>query len=294
MKIGGERAPPNPVCPWREYKMSEPKSNEPAAPIPILERLGARVRARRQALSLTIRELAERAEVSERFLVLLEGGRANVSVVRLADIAAALGTTVSDLLSDNPSEVAGRLLTRSGRGPLIALLGLRGSGKTSIGEQAAARLGLPFVELDARIAERAGISLAEIFELHGGAYYRRLEREELERLLKAGERGIVATGGGLVTDHAVYARLREAAVTIWLKATAEDHWNRVVAQGDARPMANRADAMKELKGLLRARRALYELADHIVDTSSLGLSRAVDRVVKLAREASSKTKAMSA
>jgi XRE family aerobic/anaerobic benzoate catabolism transcriptional regulator len=185
-------------------------------------------------------------------------------------------------------------LTRSGRGPLIALLGLRGSGKTSIGEQAAARLGLPFVELDARIAERAGISLAEIFELHGGAYYRRLEREELERLVKAGERGIVATGGGLVTDHAVYARLREAAVTIWLKATAEDHWNRVVAQGDARPMANRADAMKELKGLLRARRALYELADHIVDTSSLGLSRAVDRVVKLAREASSKTKAMSA
>jgi len=250
---------------------------EPA--IPLLEQLGARVRARRHDLSLTLRELADRSEVSERFLVLLEGGRANVSVVRLADIARALGTSASELLSEEaaPSEEPRR--------PLIALLGLRGAGKTSIGEQAGSRLGVPFVELDARIAERAGMSLAEIFELHGGEYYRRLEREELDRLIQAGAPAIVATGGGLVTDHAAFARLREASVTIWLKATAEDHWNRVVAQGDIRPMANRTDAMNELRGLLRARRPLYELADHVVDTSALGLSRSVDRVVKLTREA---------
>ncbi|HZF47438.1 MAG TPA: shikimate kinase [Polyangiaceae bacterium] len=250
---------------------------------PLLEQLGARVRARRHDLSLTLRELADRSFVSERFLVLLEGGRANVSVVRLADIARALGTSASALLSD---DAAGAPTQEPlNRGPLVALLGLRGAGKTSIGEQASDRLGVPFVELDARIAERAGMSLAEIFELRGGEYYRRLEREELDRLIQAGTPGIVATGGGLVTDHAAFARLREASVTIWLKAAAEDHWNRVVAQGDIRPMANRTDAMNELRGLLRARRALYELADHIVDTSALGLSRSVDRVVKLAREA---------
>lgn len=254
---------------------------DPAAASPILEKLGARVRALRLDLSLTLRELADRSDVSERFLVLLEGGRANVSVVRLADIARALGTSASELLSD---ETAGAKQGEPRR-PLIALLGLRGAGKTSIGEQAGLRLGVPFIELDARIAERAGMSLAEIFELHGGEYYRRLEREEIERIIRAGAPGIVATGGGLVTDHAAFARLREASVTIWLKATAEDHWNRVVAQGDIRPMANRTDAMNELQSLLRARRALYERADHVVDTSALGLSRSVDRVVKLAREA---------
>jgi XRE family aerobic/anaerobic benzoate catabolism transcriptional regulator len=254
---------------------------DPAASIPLLEQLGARVRARRLDLSLTLRELADRSEVSERFLVSLEGGRANVSVARLADIARALGTSASELLSE---EAAGAP-TEGPKRPLVALLGLRGAGKTSIGEQAGMRLGVPFIELDGRIAERAGMSLAEIFELHGGEYYRRLEREELDRLLQAGAPGIVATGGGLVTDHAAFARLREASVTIWLKATAEDHWNRVVAQGDIRPMANRTDAMNELRGLLRARRALYEAADHVVDTSALGFSKSVDRVVKLAREA---------
>lgn len=252
---------------------------------PLLEQLGARIRSRRRDLSLTLRELAERSGVSERFLVLVEGGRANVSVVRLADIAGALGTSASELLSDQAPGAPSRADEPAARGPLVALLGLRGAGKTSIGQQASSRLGVPFVELDAQIAERAGMSLAEIFELHGGDYYRRLEREELERLIQAGTSGIVATGGGLVADHAAFARLREAAVTVWLKATPEDHWNRVVAQGDIRPMANRTDAMNELQGLLRARRALYELADHVVDTSALGLSRSVGRVVKLAREA---------
>jgi XRE family aerobic/anaerobic benzoate catabolism transcriptional regulator len=129
------------------------------------------------------------------------------------------------------------------------------------------------------------MSLAQLFELHGVAYYRRLEREELERLLGAADGGIVATGGGLVADHATYEVLRRAAVTVWLKAKPQDHWSRVVAQGDARPMANRSDAMNELRALARARRALYEQADHVVDTSALGLARAVDRVVRIAREA---------
>ena len=261
-------------------------STDEASGEPILERLAGRVRARRQDLALTLRELGEQAGVSERFLVLLEGGRANVSVTKLSDIARALGTSAADLLSDRPFEPAAPPSLAGGSGKrVVALLGLRGAGKTTIGLAAARRLGLSFVELDERVAERAGVSLAQIFELHGLAYYRRLTREELERLLSAGEPAIVATGGGVVADHATFDILRRQAVTLWLKAKPQDHWSRVVAQGDARPMADRSGAMNELRALLRARRALYERADHVVDTSALGLDRAVDRVVRIAREA---------
>jgi XRE family aerobic/anaerobic benzoate catabolism transcriptional regulator len=251
----------------------------------IIERLAEKVRARRRALSLTLRELSEKAEVSQRFLVLLEGAQANISVVRLDALARALGTSASELLADSSSIHPQALVPH---GKMVALLGLRGAGKTTIGSQAATRLEVPFVELDARIVDRAGMSLGEIFELQGMDYFRRIEREELERMMSTGLRGMIATSGSVVTDHATFGLLRRATVTIWLSATPEDHWNRVIAQGDARPMANRADAMRELKALLRARRALYELADHVVDTSALGLDRSVDSVVKIAREACSK------
>lgn len=243
----------------------------------LLHRLGARVRARRQALALTLRELALAAGVSERFLVSVEKGRGNISVVRLDDIAHALGTTVAALLGgEEPEIVAGRQ---------IALLGLRGAGKSTIGARAAARLGLPFRELDGCIVDRAGMSLEAIFSLHGAEYYRRLEQQEVERLAHDGGAAIIATGGSIVTSHATFERLRSAMVTIWLAARAEDHWERVVAQGDARPMADRSDAMAELRAILRARRALYERAEHVVDTSTLGLERSVDAVVRIAREA---------
>jgi XRE family aerobic/anaerobic benzoate catabolism transcriptional regulator len=250
---------------------------------PILERLAGRVRARRHELSLTLRELGERSGVSERFLVQLEGGRANVSVTRLEDIARALGTSAADLLSDRPFAPPAPAEHASLPARVVALLGLRGAGKTTIGAAAGKRLGLPFVELDERVAERAGMSLAQIFEIYGILHYRKLEREVLDRLLASGEPAIIATGGGLVTDHATYDLLRRSAVTIWLKAKPQDHWSRVVAQGDARPMANRSSAMNELRALLRARRALYERAHHVVDTSALGLDKAIERVVKIAR-----------
>ncbi|XXX78811.1 shikimate kinase [Sorangium sp. So ce134] len=256
---------------------------------PILAHLAGRLRQRRQELALTLRELAGLAGVSERFLVLLESGRANVSVVKLEDIGRALGTSAAALLSAGElaqEEPGGPAAGEAGAGGgLVALLGLRGAGKTTIGGRAAARLGVPFLELDGLVAARAGMSLAALFEIHGNAYYRRLEREELARLADARAHGIIATGGGLVTDPATFERLRRCAVTVWLRAKPEDHWRRVVEQGDARPMANRADAMKELRALFQARRALYEQADFVVDTSALGLARSVDRVVKIAREA---------
>jgi XRE family aerobic/anaerobic benzoate catabolism transcriptional regulator len=262
--------------------------SEPEAPSPILERLAERVRARRRELALTLRELGERADLSERFLVLLEGGRANVSVTRLDALARALGTTAADLLAEDGEAAGPRSVDRRGKARaagLVALIGLRGAGKTAIGGAAARRLGVPFVELDEVVAARAGTSLGQVFEMHGSDYYRRLEREALERLVASGAAGVLATGGSLPTDHATFELLRRSAVTIWLKARPEDHWSRVVAQGDARPMANRSGAMNELRALLRARRALYEQADHVVDTSALGLDRAVARVVKIARDA---------
>jgi XRE family aerobic/anaerobic benzoate catabolism transcriptional regulator len=261
-----------------QVKYISPALGAPHEAAEILTRLGAKVRALRQAQALTMRELATRAGYSERFLVMLEAGRTNVSVTRLADLASALSTTSADLLGGPAPRAQGRI-------PLIALLGLRGAGKTAIGERVAARLGTDFVELDSLVAQRAGMSLGQLFEMHGQAYYRRLEREELERLALATRGGVLATGGSIVTDHATYNKLRASATTVWLRAKPEDHWARVVAQGDARPMANRSDAMKELRTLLRTRRPLYEMAEHVVDTSALGLERSVERVVRIAREA---------
>lgn len=243
----------------------------------LLKHLGAEVRRRRQDRALTLRELAAEAGVSQRFLVSVEKGEANISVVRLADVARALGTDPATLLGGPVATVE--------KGPLVALLGLRGAGKTTIGQRAAERLEQPFVELDARIVGRAGMGLEEIFSMHGADYYRRLEHGALEEILSRGQGGLLATGGSIVTSHATFELLRSQAVTIWLRATAEDHWERVVAQGDARPMADRSDAMSELRSILRARRALYERAHHVVDTSGLGLERSVDAVVRVMRDA---------
>ncbi len=247
----------------------------------LLEKLAARIRARRQLLGMTVRELSRASGVSERFLVALEGGHANVSVVRLAQVGAALGAPLATLF--DAIEPARAPMSSSSRGTgWLALTGLRGAGKSTIGASAAQRLDTPFVELDERIAARAGMTLAEIFEVHGADFYRKVEREELDRLLGQSRAGIVATGGSLVTHGPTYERLLGHATVVWLKARPEDHFARVLAQGDLRPMADRKDAMRELKAILRARRALHERAHHVVDTSALGLFGAVDEVVALA------------
>jgi len=238
----------------------------------VLRALGARARALRISRGWTLRETAERARLSSRFLVQLESGRGNISVRRLVDVAAALGTSAAALLSE--SQTAAK--------PVIALLGLRGAGKTTVGRRLARRLSIPFVELDRKIEDAAELSLSEIFSLHGEEYYRRLERETLEKVVTKAEPMVLATGGGLVTSPETLAILRGAATTIWLRATPEDHWNRVVRQGDRRPMKDHPQAMADLRALLASREALYASADHVVDTSALsvnGVVTAIDKVL---------------
>jgi XRE family aerobic/anaerobic benzoate catabolism transcriptional regulator len=237
----------------------------------LLRALGAAVRARRNELALTLRALARRADVSERFLAQLESGDGNISVARLQDVAEALGTTASELLSIQAPAV----VLRKG----ISLLGLRGAGKSTLGPEVARRLSVPFFELDALVAAEAGMPLATIFEMHGEAWFHRLERDVLRSFLDSHPVAILATGGSIVTVRETYELLRARTTTVWLKAKPQDHWDRVVRQGDVRPMRNRANAMAELKALLRERRALYAQADHVVDTSNASRDEAAVRIV---------------
>ena len=231
----------------------------------VLALVGSRVRQMRAGKMWTIRELAERSGVSVRFLVQLEAGRANISVKRLADVAAAFAVPPANLLMDRTGDEM----------PVIALLGLRGAGKTTIGKRLARRLRVPFVELDERIAAAADMPINDLFAIHGEEHYRRLERETLTALLTDPRPMVLATGGGLVASPDTYALLKGSAVTVWLRATPEDHWNRVVAQGDKRPMKDHPQAMADLRALLASRQPLYATADHTVETTG----RSVDQVV---------------
>lgn len=235
----------------------------------LLATVGARVRATRERLGWSRRELSEKSGVSERFLAQLEGGQGNISLSRFADVALALATTPAELL-------AGAGTGRS-TAP-VALLGMRGAGKSTIGAKLARRMGAKFVEVDQRIEQTAGLRLAEIFELHGEPYYRRLEREVLSQLLAETRPLVLATGGSIVNDPQTFGLLRERARTVWLRARAEDHWGRVVKQGDSRPMAQNPHAFAELRALLVAREPLYAGAHHVIDTSGRTVDDVVDAV----------------
>jgi XRE family aerobic/anaerobic benzoate catabolism transcriptional regulator len=239
-----------------------------------LEAVGAAVRSHRERLGWTRKELATHSGVSERFLAQLETGDGNISLRRFAEVAHALGTTPSALLgpADAPADVKP-----------IALLGVRGAGKSSVGTALARRLGVAFIELDHRIEQAAGLPLGEVFALHGEAYYRRIEREVLTQLLAAPQQMVLATGGSIVNDPTNYALLRARCRTIWLAARPEDHWNRVVAQGDQRPMAENPHAFSELRALLAAREKLYARADHTIDTTGQRVPQVAAAIAELVR-----------
>jgi len=236
----------------------------------LLTTVGARVRGLREGLGFSRRRLSEECGVSERFLAQLESGTGNISLVRFADVARALGTTPSDILAGATPVNDDRMI--------VALLGVRGAGKSTIGPKLASIRDVPFIEVDQHIEKAAGLSLGEIFELHGESYYRRLEREVLSRLLSDGAPMVVATGGSIVNHRENYSLLRAHARTVWLRAKAEDHWNRVIQQGDERPMAQNPHAFSELRALLAAREPLYATADHIVDTSGREVADVVEAI----------------
>jgi XRE family aerobic/anaerobic benzoate catabolism transcriptional regulator len=247
----------------------------------LLAGVGSSVRSAREERGLSRRALSERCGVSERFLAELESGQGNISIARLAEVARALGTSASLLLAaaegGSPGDSRG-----SARGPLVALVGLRGAGKSAIGRRVAEQLGLPFFEQDQLVERAAGLSLSDIFSLHGEAYYRRLAREVLTRFLSEIDAGVLATGGGVVTDREAYRMLQKRCTTIWLRAAPEDHWQRVLQQGDTRPGEASADARSELRALLQAREPLYAQASVTIDTSRLGLDGAIREVFRRA------------
>jgi len=221
----------------------------------------------------TLREVAERSGISSRFLSDLEAGKGNISVSRLADVARALDVPITSLM---PSEEEQK--------PIVALVGLRGGGKSSIGKSLAKHLNVPFLELDHLIEKQANLSLAELFSLHGESYYKRLAYDILLKLLAPNKQMVIATGGSVVTDPETWQLLKRRTHTVWLKATPEDYWKRVLGQGDTRPMANRTSAMAELRSILTLRAPLYAEAAETIDTSSVRVAEAVRMISTTLRQ----------
>lgn len=233
------------------------------------ELLALRVRALRASRAETLREVAARSGLSLRLLALIEAGQANPTLSSLVDLARALGVDVVDLLRASDGDRRARP---------IALVGLRGAGKSTIGRKLAAELGWRFVELDRLIEAEAGLSLAALFELHGAPHVRSIEARVVADVVDDPAPVVVAAGGGIVTAAATWSLLRQRALTVWLKATPQEHWDRVRAQGDERPMAARSTARAELDALWAARAPLYAEAALTIDTSTVDVDGAVAAV----------------
>lgn len=270
-----------------------------------LQGVGARVRDARARHGMTRKDLSKHSGVSERHLAQLEAGKGNISIVLLRQVAAALSTSMAELIEEGsarsaehrliagmldqlgPEEIseARRLLeqrfVRSGeRNGRLALIGLRGAGKSTVGRLVAQRRGTDFIELAEEVERVAGLGLDEIFEFSGQAGYRRFESEALRRFLSERRDGVLATGGGIVSNPATFQMLLGGCFTIWLKADPKSHMERVVAQGDQRPMAGNRQAMQDLERILRNREALYAQADVALDTSGLAPEEVADRVMR--------------
>jgi XRE family transcriptional regulator, aerobic/anaerobic benzoate catabolism transcriptional regulator len=273
----------------------------------LLSGIGARVRAMRLESGFTVREFAERASLSPRFINQLEAGEGNISIARLARVAEGLGRSLPELIP--PPEDDGsirsrtwRLLSECGdedwqelyqwlekrRGKqaepaFIALIGLRGAGKSTVGALLARRLKKQFIELDHRVEEAAGMALGEIFATHGEGYYRRLEREALAQLIATASASggcIFAPGGSIVTDVESWELIKRRCFTVWLHATPAEFMDRMRNQGDTRPMQGRPAAMAELKDLLQRREPLYAESQLIIKTTGKSPSEIAAQIVK--------------
>ena len=241
-------------------------------PALFLVQLGRQLRERRKLRGLSQEQLGELSGLSTRYISQIEAGRGNLSILRLLELTRALGVPLHEALQPDKWH------------PIVALIGLRGAGKSTVGRDLARRLDRPFAELDGLIEDEVGLGLAEIFAIHGESYYRRLEREVLTRFVLGGTPAVLATGGSLVTDRTTFDLLKKSAVTVWLRARPELHLERVSAQGDRRPMAGRADPLTDLRSLLREREPVYSEADITIDTTHLSTAEVASEAVRRLRE----------
>jgi XRE family aerobic/anaerobic benzoate catabolism transcriptional regulator len=259
---------------------------------PYLRRLGERVRTLRNQRGMTRKALAAHARVSERYLAQLEVGKGNCSIVLLRRIARAIGLPVTQLVHEGaepPLDMvlllqflerlapdmlveARKLVIEHFSSPSedrrrIALIGLRGGGKSTLGRLLAERLDVPFVELDREIERRSGANLSEIFDMFGQETFRRAEREALDDVLRRHPHFVIATSGSIVTEPSTLELLLASCFTVWVRAEPEEHMKRVMAQGDMRPMANNVRAMEDLVSILKSREPLYAKAEAVVATT---------------------------
>ena len=235
-----------------------------AADTRFLRALGSRVRELRQARAMSRKLLARDSRVSERYLGHLESGVGNISVMLLRRVAAALGVSAGELLAADDGDAAARLQTRRRR---VALIGLRGAGKSTLGALLATEMRIPLVELNREVARDTGLPVGEVIALYGQAGYRRIECKALQRVVAEHDCAVIVAGGGVVADDEAFNLLLAHCYTVWLKARPEEHMARVLAQGDTRPMAGHAEAMADLRRILASREPLYRKADAVVETS---------------------------
>jgi XRE family aerobic/anaerobic benzoate catabolism transcriptional regulator len=270
-----------------------------------LEQLGQRVRTTRALRGMSRKVLAKVSGISERYIAQLEGGKGNVSIVLLRRVSNAMAAHLEDLIPSGepsadwavlrdlarkatPQQIAQAKDVLAGGNAStqrqmsfagIALIGLRGAGKSTLGKMLAKKIGWSFVELNKEIEQQNGLSVAEIIALYGQEGFRRMEQAALGQLLARKELMVLATGGGIVSEPLTFDLILSSFYTIWLKAEPEEHMARVRGQGDLRPMADDRSAMAELRNILVSREPLYALASAVVDTAGLSVDNAAARLV---------------
>jgi len=260
---------------------------------------------------MTRKQLAHDSGVSERYLAQIESGHGNISVLVLRQLAKALNMPADGLLLEGPEppvelvhtveflrrlsvdelKLARQMLLHqfgaidpAARHRRIALIGLRGAGKSTLGAALAERLEMPFLELDRLIEQESGLTLNVIFDFRGQAGFRELERQCLEDVLRRYPCFVLATGGSLVSEPGTFERLLSRCFTVWLRASPEEHMQRVIAQGDMRPMANNRDAMSDLKRILAEREVLYSKADIQVNTAGRTFEESIEMLIQALRD----------